>query len=256
MAVFGNYARYYDLLYRDKQYAEETAYLVRLINRFAPKAKSLIELGCGTGYHAARLAEQGYRVHGVDMSDEMLAAAKKRVAALPKSVASRMSFSAGDIREARVKEKFDVALSLFHVISYQTTNDDVRRAFDTARAHLRKGGALIFDVWYGPAVLTDRPAVRVKRLEDDAIRVVRLAEPVIYANENWVDVNYHVFITDKRSGNVDELQETHRMRYLFQPELELLLNEAGFEVKHAEEWLSGAALGFNTWGACFVAIAK
>ena len=112
---------------------------------------------------------------------------------------------------------------------------------------------MIFDCWYGPAVLSDRPAVRVKRVEDEEIAVTRIAEPVMYPNDNCVDVNYQLLIKHKAGGMVEELHECHRMRYLFTPEVELLLEQTGFRLLHSEEWMTGKALGFDTWGACFVA---
>ena len=51
-SVFSSYARYYDLLYRDKDYAAEAEYVASLIRKFHPAARSIIELGSGTGIHA------------------------------------------------------------------------------------------------------------------------------------------------------------------------------------------------------------
>jgi len=137
-------------------------------------------------------------------------------------------------------------------ISYQTTNDDVTAAFQTARQHLNPGGIFIFDVWYGPAVLTERPAVRVKRMADDQTRITRLAEPVLHPNENRVDVNYHVFVRNRDTHAVTELDETHTMRYFFTPEIDRIATQTGFQCLHAGEWLTGKAIGFETWGVCFV----
>jgi hypothetical protein len=89
-------------------------------------------------------------------------------------------------------------------------------------------------------------------MSDAAIEVTRLAEPALHPNENVVDVNYHVFIRNKQTEQVTETRETHRMRYLFQPEIELLATSAKFTLEHGEEWLTGAPLGCGTWGACFV----
>ncbi len=138
-------------------------------------------------------------------------------------------------------------------MSYQTTNTDLSSAFTTAASHLNSGGIFIFDCWYGPAVLTDRPATRVKRLEDNAISVTRIAEPVMHTDENVVDVNYDVFIRDKTTGHIDELKETHRMRYLFRPELDILLKTGGFTLLEEAEWMTGRKPGNDTWSVCFVA---
>jgi SAM-dependent methyltransferase len=205
------------------------------------------------------LAERGYKVTGVDLSEEMLAVANAQLSTLPHppseftSQPSTLSFQQGDIRSIRLDRTFDVVVSLFHVISYQTGNDDLRRAFLTAREHLEPGGAFIFDCWYGPAVLTDRPVARVKRLEDGEIAVTRIVEPLMHPNDNRVDLHYEVLVRDKASGEVEEVREVHRMRYLFRPEIELLLEETDMTLVQASEWMTGRPLGFDTWGGCFVA---
>ncbi|HVO49252.1 MAG TPA: class I SAM-dependent methyltransferase [Steroidobacteraceae bacterium] len=251
MNSFGAYARYYDLLYRDKDYAGEADYARKQLARHAPAARRLLELGCGTGAHAALLAGAGYEIHGIDQSDEMLERARARLAQLPPALGARARFERADMRGFALPQRFDAALALFHVVSYQRTNEDLCSAFRCVRQHLLPNGVFLFDCWYGPAVLTDRPAVRIRRLEDDLVGVMRLAEPVMHPNENVVDVNYEVHVRDKASGMVERFTERHRMRYLFRPEIELLAQQAGFIVLDGEEWMTGRPLGFDTWSACF-----
>ncbi len=250
--VFGRYAEYYNLLYKDKDYAGETQYLHQLIQKHCSGASTILNLGCGTGRHDFELATTGYGVAGVDLSEEMLQIANNRLKSLDSPTVD-LSFVQGDIRNVRLGRKFDAVISLFHVMSYQTSNSDLIAAFSTAREHLSDNGVFVFDCWYGPAVLTDPPVTRVKRLENDLVKVLRIAEPVLHPNENIVDVNYQVFITDKATGEIEEVFETHRMRYLFVPELEYLLNEAGFKLTVVHEWMSENAPGLSSWGACFVA---
>jgi SAM-dependent methyltransferase len=263
MSVFGAYSQYYDLLYKDKDYAGEAAYVRSLIERYHPSARSVLDLGCGTGRHALLLAESGYRMTGIDRSPDMLQAAKAQLASATPASAARFAASGaapafldGDVRSVRTGQKFDVVVSLFHVMSYQTSNEDLKAALLTVKEHLQPGGVVIFDCWYGPAVLSDRPTVRTRHLENERIAVVRHAEPVLYPNRNCVDVNYHVQITDKQSGSTEELRETHTMRYLFLPEVELLLSASGLELKGSVEFMTDKPLGFDTWTAVFVATAS
>jgi SAM-dependent methyltransferase len=249
MSVFGNYSRYYDLLYRDKDYRGEAAYIESLIRTQRPGARSVLDLGCGTGRHASLLAERGYDVTGVDRSPAMLAEARARGTG---TKGGRTEFVEGDVRSVRLGKQFDVVVSLFHVMSYQTTNADLAAAFATLRAHLAPGGLFIFDCWYGPAVLNLRPATRVLRLEDDAIAVTRLAEPVLHPNANVVDVNYHVFVRDKQTSAVSELREKHAMRYLFAPEVEFLLAAAGLKQEQLAAFMADGAPGLDTWTAVFL----
>jgi len=253
-AVFSEYARYYDLLYKDKNYAAEADYIHGLIQRYRPETRTILELGAGTGKHAGLLSNHGYHVHGVERSEEMLEQAQRLAGELKQQDRQCLAptFSLGDIRTARVEGRFDAVISLFHVVSYQTTNSDLIATFLTARGHLNTGGLFLFDVWYGPGVLTDRPVVRVKRMKDDCIEVTRIAEPVMHPQDNIVEVNYHVIIRNRETGHVDETRETHCMRYLFQPEIALLADHCGFYVDHSEEWLTGNPLSLEVWGACFI----
>lgn len=253
MTVFGKYASYYNLLYQDKDYLGEAQFVHQLVQAHAPETKSILELGCGTGIHAAHLAEKGYCVHGIDLSEQMLVEACDRLTQLPPAIATQLSFSQGDIRQLRLDQKFDAVISLFHVVSYQATNRDLKDTFATMKSHLKPGGIIIFDCWYGAAVLCEQPSTRIKRLENEEIRVTRLAEPVLQTNANVVDVHYQVFIQDKQTLRVDQLQEKHSMRYLFQPEIALFLEQVDLKLIGSGEWMTGAIPSTKTWGVYFVA---
>ena len=252
MSVFNDYARFYDLLYKDKDYAAEVDYIASLLQCCSGSVK-LLELGCGTGIHASLLAQAGHEVHGVDASPDMLNSATERMASLPNEISQRISFELGDVRSYRAKKQFDAVLSLFHVISYQTTVACLRSTFETVKFHLKPGGLFIFDFWYGSTVLSDPPVVRLKELEDEFIKLTRIAVPVIHPNENIVEVNYKIFVTNKATQSIKEIQESHRMRYLFLPEIDILLNDSGMQRIRAEEWMTGNRPSLSTWSVCIVA---
>ncbi|MEX2016820.1 MAG: hypothetical protein WD873_09250 [Candidatus Hydrogenedentales bacterium] len=60
MSNFQKYAAFYDLLYRDKDYAAEAAYVAGTIRSAVPGARSILELGSGTGRHGRLLAGLGF----------------------------------------------------------------------------------------------------------------------------------------------------------------------------------------------------
>lgn len=241
--VFEAYAAYYDLLYRDKDYAGEACYVQGLLARHGQPGGSLLELGSGTGRHAEQLVRLGYSVRGIDASEAMVLRAQHRA---PAELRSRLSFEVGDVRSARLQRQFDAVIALFHVASYQSSNQDLAAMFATASAHLAAGGLFVFDFWYGPGVLTDPPAVRVRRLSDEQVTVTRIAEPTLHPDHNLVDVRYTVFVRRHATQETFELEETHRMRYLFLPELEVMLGAAGMRILAAERWLSGP-LDLGSW---------
>jgi hypothetical protein len=101
-------------------------------------------------------------------------------------------------------------------------------------------------------VLTDRPTTRVKRLADENTIATRIAMPTLHPNLNRVDVRYQLFVKDLRAGKVEEMSETHRMRYLFRPELELLAEDAGLRIVSSGAWMSEREPDFSTWYVHFV----
>lgn len=251
MPVFAAYSRYYDLLYRDKDYEAEARYVDSLIQRHKPGPQRILDLGCGTGRHAMFLTKMGHELTGIDRSSEMLEVAKEQAARF-EGPGPRPVFAQGDVRTLRLGKTFDVVVSLFHVMSYQTKNADLLDALATIREHLEPGGLFVFDAWYGPAVLTDRPTVRVKRLEDERIAVTRVAEPVMHPNDNLVDVNYHVFVRDKQTGSVDELRETHTTRYFFPPEIEMACAASRLELREFRVFMAEGEPGFHSWNVVFL----
>jgi SAM-dependent methyltransferase len=240
-SVFNAYSRYYDLLYRDKNYLGEVNYIQALLNRQGITKGNLLEFGSGTGKHGCLLADRGYHVHGIERSAEMVEQAMS---------ANGFTCEQGDICTVQLGRTYDAVLSLFHVVSYQTSNTDLMAVFARAADHLKKGGLFIFDFWYSPAVYAQRPVVRVKRMIDAQVEITRLAEPVIYPNINRVDVNYTIFARDTASGAMQTTTETHPMRHFSLPEIDLLASMCGFECISAEEFLSGKTAGEDTWGVC------
>lgn len=242
-SVFNVYSRYYDLLYRDKDYAGEAAYIHELLMRNGISGADLLEFGSGTGKHGRILASLGYTVHGIELSPDMV----ERTERLPGFTCQQ-----GDIANVEMGRVYDAVLSLFHVISYQVDNAQLSAVFANAAAHLSRGGLFAFDFWYTPAVYVQKPLVRVKRMADDQIEITRIAEPVIYPNENRVDVNYTVFLRQQNGGDIQAFQERHPMRHFSLPEIDIMADLHGFERVTAEEFLTGSSPCESTWGVCVV----
>jgi SAM-dependent methyltransferase len=227
--VFGStYADAYDLVYKEKNYASECDILEDLFRRHGDgSVHRILDLGCGTGNHALILAERGYEVVGVDRSERMLDHLRKKADGLLKGI--RPSFYCGDICTLELKERFDVALMMFAVLGYQIENRNVLSALGVARRHLRTGGLLIFDVWFGPAVLAERPSERLKIISTPKGRILRFASGEVDILSHTCKVNYRIWrLEGKRL--VDETGETHIMRYFFPKELDLFLESTKFSL--------------------------
>lgn len=249
MEVFQDYAYYYNSFYKDKDYRVEAETVDCLIKKYAQKPTKIINFGCGTGRHDMELEKLGYCVKGIDMSSMMIDIAKKNA----DCNGSDISFEVADIRNYEPKEKYDVVISLFHVISYQNNNEDVFAAFRTARKALDPGGIFIFDIWYGPGVLSDKPALRVKEIEDENNKLIRIARPALHDKTNTVDVDYEVLVIHKETNTVKMIHETHNMRYFFRPELDMLLRQSGFEMIDNLDCQTLEATDYSSWTSYFIA---
>jgi len=250
MKTFDTYSHYYNLLYKEKDYQKEVDFVNLLIHKYTRDSKSILDLGCGTGNHVLLLSQKGYNITGVDKSVTMLDIARDSASIQNRN--THTDFISGDIRDISLGIKYDVVTSLFHVMSYQTGNKDLTAVFKTVQNHLKPDGIFIFDTWYGPAVLTERPSVRIKRIQNDKHHIVRIAEPKMRPNENMVDVKYTILIKDIDAAIIDEINETHQMRYLFSPEVEMMADEAGFEIQECREWMTRKPPGFNTWSVYYI----
>lgn len=143
-------------------------------------------------------------------------------------------------------------------LGYQCTgvdndNRDILAAFYTARKALDEGGIFLFDVWYGPGVLTDKPVVRMKEVEDEENRLIRIARPIMHDKKSTVEVCYEVFVINKETSIVKTINEIHSMRYFFRPEIEILLRESGFELVDNIDCHSLGETDYTSWTSYFIA---
>jgi SAM-dependent methyltransferase len=256
MSVFGHpYADQYDLLYQEKNYAQECDVIESAFCRHATlPVHTILDLGCGTGNHAIPLAKRGYEVHGVDLSPDMLARANAKAETESHGGAfAPPMLHQGDVRTMDLGQQFDAVLMMFAVLGYQRSNQDVLAALRTVRRHLKAGGVFVFDVWYGPAVLAQRPSDRVKVTHTPDGQLVRVASGALDTRHHLCEVRYHLW---RLAGDrlVAESQESHPMRYFFPLELELALTQCGL--------LPASLTGFpsldtpvseSTWNALVVA---
>jgi len=250
MKNFDKYSRIYDLIYKDKNYKQEVAYIEKLIKRYSDRSsKSLFDIGCGTGSHGFWFMKKGYSVTGIDRSAAMISIAKKHNLS-----SDLIEFRVADAKSFSLSKKFNIAVSLFHVMSYLTANKDFIKSLNNIHKHLNQGGLFIFDFWYGPAVLTQKPEIRRQSISNEEISIKRTALPKIDYHTNTVDVFYKIIARDKLSGAKQNIKEHHLMRYFFLPELSLMLENAGFEVIKCLKWMSLKEGPSNkSWSALIIA---
>ncbi len=249
MVFKSEYAQAYDSLYQSKDYEKECDYLEEVFRKCGAGIKTVLDLGCGTGGHALILAKRGYKVVGVDQSEEMLKAAEKKA----KDAGLEIDFHRSSIQDLELNTEFDAVISMFAVISYQNDNEDLALACRKAKHHLKQGGPFIFDAWNGLGVMTDPPTQMVKEVHNGNERIFRNTKPIVDAMNHSVQVNFKVI---KLSGDklISETEESHKMRFLFPQEIKYFLQVAGFsQIKFSPFMNNDLPLSEKDWNMSVVA---
>lgn len=149
--------KYYDVLFKEKDYARETSLVFSLSEKYGIKnPKNILEIGTGTGNHTKDLASrEKVNVVAVDIDHTMVEIAKDKLKE-QKNVT---------IRETRIEDledgNFDLAIALFNVVTYIKTFNELVSFFKGVSSHLSGGSIFVFDAWNGVAAMLDGPRVKV-----------------------------------------------------------------------------------------------
>ena len=215
------YSQNYDLFYQDKDYNSECDLIERLALQGLKNPCEILDLGCGTGGHAKVLADRNHFVLGVDRSESMINIAAR-------NTSRNLVFLRSDICELNLTRDFDIVIIMFSALGYITNGHDLSRVFAKIRKHVRPSGRIFFDVWYGPAVLKNKPEVRKKTFETKDGKLTRYVSGKLVTDSNLCQIHYQLTHC-KWDGTLSFHEEFHEMRFFFQIELEQMLTKSGFD---------------------------
>jgi len=142
-------------------------------------------------------------------------------------------------------------------MGYLTDNAQLIAGLKTARKHLEPGGVLIFDGWFGPAVLSERPEKRCHQYKYGRDTITREASPHLDPVRQTVTVHYDV--STLQGGEISDvrIQEDHIMRLMFVQEMALAMETAGLQFVRCCPFLDlDGELTTATWNVTFVARRK
>lgn len=130
---YKEFAKYYDKFYQNKNYKKETEFL----NNFINANDKILDVGCGTGIHAALLTDNGFEVDGLDLNKEMLEIAKTRL---------KTNLYWQNILEIDISKKYNMIISMFAVFNHLKDTDELMQGLMNLKQLLHDDGKIIIDL--------------------------------------------------------------------------------------------------------------
>lgn len=226
-AIFSKTAPYYDVIYGGRNVENNARIIISHLPHALSRIKNprLLDLGCGTGAHDIEFWRHGYDVTGVDKSAAMIAEAKTKAAAAH----AEISYVTHDFLSYTPTVHYDAAVSLFDVLSYMTTNEQVTKYFSAVSKLLKPRGVFMFDCWYGPGVLLSQPKIIKQSYQSTGFTVTRTKTPSVSYETNTVTVR-HTLKIQKKGRVTSRFREDHVLRYFFYPEIKGYAEKAGLNI--------------------------
>jgi SAM-dependent methyltransferase len=216
--VYTKSAAYYDQLYHFMDHADLAARVRERVLERMPTARTLLDVGCGTGQHLHHLSSR-FEVEGVDLNPDLLRIARERCPGVP--------LHEGDMTTFTLPRRYDVIICLFSSIAYVRTLERMRAAVANFARHLNPGGVALVEPWYTPETFwTDTLTGNVADHGDLKIYWMYTSRRV--DRLSVLDIHY---LVGQPSG-VEHFTERHEMGLFTHAEYLTAFRDAGLEPEH------------------------
>lgn len=218
MDAYTSFAEVYDMFMDNVPYEEWRRYLTELLKEYRIEEGVVCELGCGTGKMTRLLADAGYDMIGVDMSEDMLAIASMENP-------QQILYLCQDMRELELYGTVAAVVSVCDSMNYLLEEDDLLEVFQRVNEYLEPGGVFLFDLntIYKYETLLGETTICENRPEGSFIW-----ENYYDAEEQINEYDLTLFIQEKENL-YRKFEETHYQRGYSMEKIRTLLEEAGME---------------------------
>jgi ubiquinone/menaquinone biosynthesis C-methylase UbiE len=221
--TYESFAYWYDLLMEEAPYDAWQSFVQRKLQQYGRRgATRILDIGCGTGELAVRLAKAGFVVAGVDLSENMLSIAQAKAEAQQVTV----EFFQQNMTELRGFSDFDCATIFCDSLNYLLEEKEVQQTFSCVYELLRKDGLLLFDV-HSPYKMDRVFRDAVFTSNDEEISYIWSCYPLSFPHSVEHELTFFVRGGD---GKYERYDEWHQQRTYEMIQYQQWLTEAGFTV--------------------------
>lgn len=220
--MYEAFARIYDRVMRDVDYVAWAQHVENLCKRHRFKVKKILDLACGSGSHAFFFLRKEYQVVGIDGSHEMIAQAERKMAVLDRPFPIFHGKMESFAQEG-VDRDFDLVICLYDSLNYILEEEKILACFHEVHAHLRPGGAFIFDVTTEYNLLQNFAGYTFAENFDNY--------SYIWENDYSIETKVcssRVTVFERKGGWYEKFVEVHNQRVYPTSTLEAWLEETGF----------------------------
>jgi len=222
LKLYSDLAEIYDQLYLVTfNYEQDAEFVDSILKKY--QIKEFLEIGCGSGHLANLLVKMGYKIAGVDLYEEMLQIARKR---LPE-----IQFIQQDIRKLKLDRKFDAIIAMGRMFTYMTTNEDVEQSIGSIASYLNPGGIILFDNFSAPHFVKNFQESQEKiHAVDLGYRKIKRISTNTWNLKHGVTFNWQAKYQIEEQGKLREIEDESVLRAFFPEELEYFLRREEMEI--------------------------
>ncbi|TYP71148.1 class I SAM-dependent methyltransferase [Paenibacillus methanolicus] len=186
----------YMIVYRHRNWEQAAAEAQRMAGWLQlPEEAEVLDIGCGMGRHAVAMAELGYNVSGIDLSEELLAEA------IAHNKEGRVKFRQGDMRALPYEDgTFRATVNLFTSFGYFAEEADNGRVLREIRRVLRPDGQFLID-FMNPAYVEKRLVPHSRRVDEQTGLVIEERRAV---TDGWVTKQIEIGLPGEPARTYEE----------------------------------------------------
>lgn len=214
--AYTSLAKYYDLIFSRKDYSQESEFIRNIVKTKAPHAKSILDVGCGTGEHLNILKDEFEILWGLDLNKEIIEIAKSK--------SNKIKYPIGGMKDFKLNLKFDVITCLYSVFNYNLEPSDAVATLKNFKNHLKPNGVVIIAL-YTPANTEKVISLHMGKNED--IEVAKINQYVVDPDTKIETTDFLVFLKTNDSKVDFMVENGHKFRIYSSEEFTTLSNNAG-----------------------------